>query len=534
MKQRAREPLIIALSVIVGLVLGYFVLPKAANNITSFGSSKRSKLAQKIDYVMGLVDDEYVDKVNMDSLSDKVISAFFAQLDPHSVYLTKEELQKEQEGLDGGFEGIGIQFRIIEDTIAVIQPVSGGPSIKAGVMAGDRIVTINGKNETGKSLNNEKVMHLLKGAKGTSVKLGIKREGSKGLLAFDIKRDVIPTYSVDYHGMISSGVGYIRLSQFSQTTADEVHSALKDLLNHGMKELVFDLRGNGGGYLDQAYKVADEFLTDGDLIVYTQGRKRKREDFIATNYGLFEKGKLVVLIDEFSASASEIFAGAMQDNDRAMIIGRRTFGKGLVQEQKVMPDGSAVRITVARYFTPSGRCIQRPYIMGDPDDYFAQFVQRYSTMAKGEKDTIIHNAKNRFKTKKGRVVYGGGGIEPDIELPYYNYKKSPYYTALLKRGLLYRFCFAYVDKHRASFAQYRTGEQYIKGFNVNNALYASMQAYAEQNGASKSMDKGGDKTDIQKLMKAYIAQSLYNDKYYYTLFMPLDEDVNNAIKYIKK
>jgi len=532
MNNRARTPLVIAISIIFGILLGYFVLPKEGSG-SSFVSSKKTNLAQKFSYIMDLINDEYVDEVNIDSLSDKFILTFFQQLDPHSTYLTASSFKEEQESLNGGFEGIGVQFRIIEDTIVVIQPVSGGPSIKAGIMAGDRIVTIDDKIKAGKKIANDDVMKLLKGEKGTIVKLGIKRDGIAKLIPFIIKRDVIPTYSVEYHGMIDSKTGYIRLTQFSQTTAEEVNKALRDLKNKGMQQLVFDLRGNGGGYLDQAYQVADEFLGKGELVVFTKGRKRDREDLIATEGGLFEKGKLIILIDELSASASEILSGAMQDNDRAMIIGRRTFGKGLVQEQKMLPDGSAVRITVARYYTPSGRCIQRPYILGNPDQYFDDFIQRYANMGKGDKDTIAHPDSLRFRTKKGRFVYGGGGIEPDIELPYYNYKKSAYYSQLLKKGLLYKYCFDYVDKHRNSFKQYISGDDFIKYFNVNEAMFKDMTLYAEKNGVSKKLSMGTDKKEIQLLMKAYIAQSLYDDKYYYSIFLQLDEDLQKALPYFK-
>lgn len=298
-----------------------------------------------------------------------------------------------------------------------------------------------------------------------------------------------------------------------------------------MKQLVFDLRGNGGGYLEQAYKVADQFLPLGDLIVYTEGRRRDRSDLVATEGGLFERGKLIILIDELSASASEIVSGAMQDNDRAMIVGRRTFGKGLVQEQKLLPDGSAIRLTVSRYYTPSGRSIQRPYISGDPDQYFEDFIQRYANMSKGDKDTISHPDSLKFKTKKGRIVYGGGGIEPDIELPYYNYKKSEFYSQLLKKGLLYKFCFDYVDKHRNSFKQYYRGEDFIKEFNVSEAMFQQMNQYAEKNGVSTQLPIGNDKKEILQLMKAYIAQSLFEDKYYYSIFLQLDEDLQKALPY---
>lgn len=532
MNNKARTPLIVAISLIFGIVLGYYIIPKEGSD-SKFLSSSKAALASKFAYIIDLIDKEYVDEVDLDSISDTFIASFLQQLDPHTTYLTAEQFKAEQESLQGGFDGIGVQFRIIEDTIVVIQPVKGGPSIKAGVMAGDRIVTVNDSNWAGRKIENADVMRILKGKKGTEVKLGVKREGVAKLIPFIVKRDEIPTFSVDYSGMIDAKTGYIRLSQFSQTTDQEVSDALRSLKSKGMKQLVFDLRGNGGGYLEQAYKVADQFLPADDLVVYTKGRKRDRYDMVATSGGLFEQGKLIILIDELSASASEIVSGAVQDNDRGMVIGRRTFGKGLVQEQKVLPDGSAVRITVSRYYTPSGRSIQRHYVSGDPDQYFEDFIQRYATMSKGDKDTIAHPDSLKFTTKKGRIVYGGGGIEPDIELPYYNYKKSEYYSELLKKGLLYKFCFDYIDKNRNNFKQYYTGDDFIKNFNVSETLFNEMKQYAAKNGVSNNLQIGNDKKEILLLMKAYIAQSLFEDKYYYSIFLQLDEDLQKALPYFE-
>lgn len=319
---------------------------------------------------MELVKTQYVDDVNTDSLQDIAIKSFLEVLDPHSVYMTKEEIAKENENLQGNFDGIGVQFRIIEDTIVVIQPIVQGPAFKVGIMAGDRIVEVDGKKVCGNGITNEDVFKLLKGKRGTKVKLGIKRSNIDKLLHFTVKRDKIPIHSVDYSGMLNSNTGYIKLSQFSANSHTEVSSALISLKNSGMTQLIFDLRGNGGGYLDQAINIADEFLSDGELIVFTKGRAKGRNDYFASSKGNFESGKIVVLIDEVSASASEIVAGALQDNDRGYIVGRRTFGKGLVQEQKELSDGSVLRLTVSRYYTPSGRCIQRPYTMGDNEKYY--------------------------------------------------------------------------------------------------------------------------------------------------------------------
>ena len=526
MNSRSRTPLIISISLVIGIIIGFFMVP-------SGNSKEYSVQSGKMAYILSLIDAQYVDKVDMDSLEDEAIRSFLADLDPHSVYMTAEEIKKENEGLQGNFDGIGVQFRIIEDTIVVVQPIVQGPSHKAGIMAGDRIVEVDDSIVCGKGITNEDVFKLLKGKKGTKVKLGIKRHNIEKTLNFTIKRDAIPIHSVDYSGMIDNSTGYIKLSQFSANSYQEVHSALVKLKGQGMKQLVFDLRGNGGGYLDQAVKIADEFLVDKDLIVFTNGRYRGRNDYFATNKGVFEEGKIIVLIDEIAASASEIVAGALQDNDRGMIIGRRTFGKGLVQEQKELPDGSALRLTVSRYYTPSGRCIQRPYISGDPEKYYTDFIERYVNMEK-HTDTISHADSLTYKTKKGRIVYGGGGIEPDVELPYYVYKKSDYYSTLLKKGLIYKFCFDHIDRNRKAFKQYKDGADFLNKFSVTENLLQEMLSFATEQKVEKENLSDTESSEIKQLMKSYIAQNLYGDEYFYPLFLLVDEDVQKALPYFKK
>ncbi|MEE1096799.1 MAG: S41 family peptidase [Bacteroidales bacterium] len=526
MNSRSRTPLIISISLVIGIIIGFFMVP-------SGNSKEYSVQSGKMAYILSLINAQYVDKVDMDSLENEAIRSFLADLDPHSVYMTAEEIKKENEGLQGNFDGIGVQFRIIEDTIVVVQPIVQGPSHKAGIMAGDRIVEVDDSIVCGKGITNEDVFKLLKGKKGTKVKLGIKRHNIEKTLSFTIKRDAIPIHSVDYSGMIDNSTGYIKLSQFSANSYQEVHSALVKLKGQGMKQLVFDLRGNGGGYLDQAVKIADEFLVDKDLIVFTNGRYRGRNDYFATNKGVFEEGKIIVLIDEIAASASEIVAGALQDNDRGMLIGRRTFGKGLVQEQKELPDGSALRLTVSRYYTPSGRCIQRPYISGDPEKYYTDFIERYVNMEK-HTDTISHADSLKYKTKKGRIVYGGGGIEPDVELPYYVYKKSDYYSTLLKKGLIYKFCFDHIDRNRKAFKQYKDGADFLNKFSVTENLLQEMLSFATEQKVEKENLSDTESSEIKQLMKSYIAQNLYGDEYFYPLFLLVDEDVQKALPYFKK
>lgn len=487
----------------------------------------------KLDHVVELVKTQYVDDVNTDSLQDIAIKSFLEVLDPHSVYMTKEEIAKENENLQGNFDGIGVQFRIIEDTIVVIQPIVQGPAFKVGIMAGDRIVEVDGKKVCGNGITNEDVFKLLKGKRGTKVKLGIKRSNIDKLLLFTVKRDKIPIHSVDYSGMLNSNTGYIKLSQFSANSHTEVSSALISLKNNGMTQLIFDLRGNGGGYLDQAINIADEFLSDGELIVFTKGRAKGRNDYFASSKGNFEKGKVIVLIDEISASASEIVAGALQDNDRGYIVGRRTFGKGLVQEQKELSDGSVLRLTVSRYYTPSGRCIQRPYTMGDNEKYYMDFIERYTDM-ENDVDTISHADSLKYKTKKGRIVYGGGGIEPDKELPYNLYKRSESYTALIAKGLIYKYCFDYLDKNREVFKQYANGGDFLDTFVISQDFYKKMITFAQSQDVNTNGITNGEQKEIKLLMKSYLAQNLYGDEYFYKLYLQIDKDIQKVLNLISK
>ncbi len=508
---------------VLGLVVGS-VIPKMSD-------SSAVGFSDKLNYVINLISNQYVDEVDRDSLTNKAISLLLDELDPHSVYLTKEEVQKENESLRGNFDGIGVQFRIVEDSVVVVRTIKGGPSEKVGIMAGDRIVKVDGRKLT--KITNDTVLHYLKGRRGSKVKLGVYRRGVKNLIDFVVTRDKIETKAVAYFGMLDKKTGYIKLDEFSANSSAEVHNALQSLNNQGMQELVFDLRGNGGGFLDQAINIADEFITRGDLIVYTQGKNRPRKDFYATNGGLFESGKLIVLIDELSASASEIVSGCIQDNDRGTIIGRRTFGKGLVQEQKELPDQSAIRLTVARYYTPSGRCIQRPYVNGDAEKYYEDFIERYNNM-ESNTDTISHDDKYKYKTKLGRIVYGGGGIEPDINLPFSYTKYSDYYKDLIRQGFIFKYCFEYVDKNRKSFSKYSDGEDFVKHYSVTNAELNNMLLYAQNDGLQKQTLSSSEQQEIKQLMKAYIAQNLYEDKYFYSIYVTLDKELLSAMARTRK
>lgn len=526
MKNKARLPIIVAVSAVVGILLGVFVIHPSHNSIGSL-AVRSGNLGYKFQSVLDLIANEYVEDVSIDSVSDETLRLLMKQLDPHSSYLTAEELAQESETMLGSFEGIGIQFRIVEDTITVIQTIQGGPSKKVGLMPGDRIVTVNDTLRVGKDVTNENVLKWLKGPKGSKVKLGIVRHPMKKVLSFSVVRDVIPTHSVVCSIMLDQRTGYIKLTRFSATTHKELVNSILSLQDLGMEQLVLDLRGNGGGYLDQAIKVCNEFLPAGDQIVYTKDKKKILSEYSADDIGCFQKGKLFVMIDEYSASASEIVSGALQDNDRAMILGRRTFGKGLVQEQRELFDGSAIRLTIAKYYIPSGRCIQRPYSRGNPEEYYENFLLRYQSGEFEGKDSVSYTDTTVYKTKKGRIVHGGGGIEPDVFIPYEKMENDPLYYDLLRKGILYKYCFQYTDKHRSALKTYRTGRDFISNFQISGLMEQDMLKYAKEQGIDirKSMLEK-HRTEVKILMKAYIAQNLYEaEDVFYEIYLPIDPDM---------
>ncbi|MCB0402125.1 MAG: S41 family peptidase, partial [Flavobacteriales bacterium] len=423
---------------VAGLLFAQYA---SAQYVQSEGSKKFDALMQYINYA-------YVDSTDESKMVEDAIVAVLKELDPHSVYIPKKELEKMNEPLVGNFEGIGIQFNILKDTLIVVSPISGGPSEKVGLLAGDKIVEVDGENIAGIGLQNSDVQKKLRGKKGTKVNVGIKRRGSKSTLNFTITRDKIPIFSVDAAYMATPDIGYIKINRFANNTIDEFREGMAKLKEQNMKHLIIDLRGNGGGYLKTAIQLADELLEDRKLIVYTEGLKNPKQEYYTTSKGGFEKGKLVILIDEGSASASEIVSGAIQDYDRGLIIGRRSFGKGLVQKPFSLPDGSAVRLTVARYHTPSGRCIQRPYDEGK-EAYYKEFSRRFENGEYLSEDSINFPDSLRYKTlNSNRVVYGGGGIMPDVFVPIDTSMNSTYFNKVNRKGLFSEFTLTYVDKHR--------------------------------------------------------------------------------------
>ncbi len=531
-KYRVYLPIVFALIMILGMWAGLKLSPQ--NNVHGGMFAPAGDRYNKVSDLMGYILSNYVDSVSKEELTEDAIQGILEDLDPHSQYITADVLSEVNEDLMGNFEGIGIQFRMESDTITVIQTIPDGPSEKVGLLAGDRIVKVGDSLVAGTGLNSDGAIKLLKGPRSTEVNISVYRRGINELLDFTIVRDVIPTFSVDVAYMAADTIGYIKVSKFSATTYEEFSAALNALIHKGMKSLILDLRGNTGGYLYEATQMADEFLEAEKLIVYTEGNNRPRSYAYATKKGMFQDYNLIVLINEGSASASEIIAGAIQDNDRGMIIGRRSFGKGLVQEQLNLPDGSAVRLTISRYYTPTGRCIQRSYENGT-EDYYDSFYERFHNGEIQSADSIHFDDSLKFTTPGGRTVYGGGGIMPDIYVPYDSKDYPAYYNIMLDRGLIFQFAFKYTDTHRDELARYATFNDFDDGFNISNAMFNNFLDYTEDMGVEK--DREGirkSKSRIKILMKAFIARNLYDDDGFYPIYHRIDETFLRAIEYLEK
>lgn len=467
-------PLILAMCVIVGILIGTFYANHFSGNrlnVINSGSNKLSNL-------LHIIDDQYVDTININDVVEKAIPQILAELDPHSVYITAKDAEVASDDLKGSFYGIGIEFLINNDTISVQNVIAGGPAQKAGLLAGDKIVTIDGKPFVGKECTNEEAMHRLKGPDKSTVTVGIKRYGSKEVKNYTITRGEVKTKSISATYMLNEKTGYIRIKNFGENTYAEMLVSLAQLANDGFESLVIDLRDNTGGYLEAAVQMANEFLPKDRLIVYTQGRKSARQNYNSDGRGTYQHLPLVVLINENSASASEIFAGAMQDNDRATIVGRRSFGKGLVQQQIAFPDGSMVRLTIARYYTPSGRCIQKPYSAGETKDYEKDIVERYQHGEFFSKDSIKHEGP-AYHTVSGRTVYGGGGITPDIFIPEDTTDVTSYYRAASMTGLIMQFALTYTDENRLKLNSFREMQE-LADYLVKQNLVDKFATYADK------------------------------------------------------
>lgn len=466
------------------------------------------------------VSSDYVDTVNPNRLVDEAIGSILEKLDPHSIYISKEDVQAMNEPLEGNFEGIGVEFNIMDDTLMVVNPIPSGPSQKVGIIAGDRIVQIDGKNIANIGLKTTDVHKYLRGPKGTKVNIMVKRKGIADLIEFKIIRDKIPIFSIDAAYMVDTRIGYIKINRFAVTTDQEFNEALRKLKEKKMKDLIIDLRGNGGGMLNSAVYIADHFLEKGREIVYTEGRNSPKTDFLATDDGEMTKGRLVIMIDEGSASASEILAGAIQDWDRGIIIGRRSFGKGLVQNQMPLPDGSMIRLTVARYYTPTGRLIQRPYNDGNLEKYYKDINDRYSKGELFHSDSIKLPDSLKFKTlAKNKIVYGGGGIMPDIFVALDTSFYSNYYGKMVRAGLIYQFVLTWVDSNRAQLTKdYTNFEKFNKRFQVSDQMIEELVAAAEKQKIPR--DPQGLNTSIvelRKQIKGLVAQSLFNTSQYFEI-----------------
>ena len=486
----------------------------------------------KVDHLLTLMQNAYVDSLDMDSITDIAMQDLVRKLDPHSAYIPKKDIELVNSELAGSFSGIGVQFHIQNDTVHVVAVISGGPAQGTGLLAGDKIIEVNDSSFTGKGINNERVMHTLRGPKGTKVTIGVRRSGSDEIYHYTITRGDIPVKSVDAKFLIGDKIGFVRVNKFGETTYAEFIQAMAELKSKGATSYIVDLRENTGGFMEQAIRMANEFLQAGDLIVYSQGRAYPKYEARANGTGRFKDVPLVVLIDNFSASASEIFAGAMQDNDRATIIGRRSFGKGLVQQQMPFADGSAIRLTVARYYTPSGRCIQKPYTLGDQEQYEKDFVDRLESGELFSADSIHISDSTVYYTKQGRVVRGGGGIMPDIFVGRDTTLNSPWFNICSNRAYTYQFAYNYTDKHRKELEQYKNWE----ALELHLLKADWVQEFVDFAGAKgvepNEKEIAKSRPLLVRVINAYIVRDILGDEGFFPLFERDDDISKKAVNYL--
>ncbi|MEZ5000740.1 MAG: S41 family peptidase [Bacteroidales bacterium] len=521
-------PLVIAISVIAGIIIGLRM--PGGKGSTSLAVMPR---ADKVGRILDVIEAKYVDTVDREKLVEDIIPVMLHNLDPHSIYIPAKDLTAMNEPLQGNFEGIGVSFNMLTDTVFIISTIPGGPSEKVGVMAGDKIIYIGDSLVAGQNLPDESIISMLKGPRGTDVDIRVLRKGVEDLIPFTINRDKIPIYSVDVSYMVNDDIGFVKITRFSLTTYDEFMEAVGKLKAMGMTKLILDLRSNPGGVMDPAIRISDEFLEDGKLIVYTEGRASRREDMISTARGIFTDGDLVILVDEMSASGSEILAGAIQDNDRGTIIGRRTFGKGLVQEPVMFNDGSAMRLTIARYYTPTGRSIQRSYSNGF-DEYYSDLNERFARGEFWEADSIHFADSLKFVTPGGRVVYGGGGIMPDLFVPADSSGMSGYFMRIRNAGLIYRYALRYSDENRETLQQI-TNIKELRNYLDRQDLLGSFTRFATENGVK--YDGWGIKASgdiILTQLKAYIGRNTLDNDGFYPIWQDLDTTLKKAIEYLEK
>lgn len=523
-KKQIFLPVLLAAILITGLASGRYLTRK------TYKQDELQPVVSKLNSMLDFIESEYVDSISKEEIVEKAIPEILKELDPHSQYIPAKDLQSMNEPLEGNFDGIGVQFNIQDDTVVIVGVIQGGPSEKIGLLAGDRIIRVNDTLFAGVKITNEKVVKKLKGKKGTKVNVKIRRKHEKDLLSFDITRDQIPLYSVDASFIISDDIGYIKISKFAKTTQFEFRRAVTKLRKKGMKKVILDLRGNGGGYLDAAIKLADEFLDNKKLIVFTKGKARPKTPYYSTSFGFCQEMDVAVLIDEYSASASEIFAGALQDNDKGVIIGRRSFGKGLVQEPVVFDDGSELRLTISRYYTPTGRCIQKPY-NDDLSEYYHDINNRISNGELENADSSKFADSLRFKTPGGHTVYGGGGIMPDIFVPFDTSGYTPYLNNILKKGLVSRFAFQYVDNNRSKLKEIPDVDELLKYLDRHNVLN-EFTGYAGKNGVpAVQADKSAKMLKVQ--LYAFVARNIFDDNGFYPIYLSTDNTTKKAIEVLK-
>ncbi|MCM1483043.1 MAG: S41 family peptidase [Muribaculaceae bacterium] len=513
----------IALSLII--LLATAVLHVSAQHFTP---------VQKLQFAEKIIENFYVDSVKPDHIVEEAIVAMLKTLDPHSAYSNPEETRELNEPLQGNFSGIGIQFNMATDTVYVIQTIAGGPSERVGILAGDRIIAANDTVLAGRKMRNTEVMKHLRGPKGSKVKLSVMRKGVKEPIEFIVTRDDIPIYSVDASYMAAPGVGYIRISRFAESTPQEVAEAMAALRREGMTDLIIDLEDNGGGYMSAATDLAEMFLNKGDLLVYTKGLNNNPAYFRAEKNGAMGKGRVVVMVNQYSASASEILSGALQDHDRGIVVGRRTFGKGLVQRPFPMPDGSMIRLTVSRYYTPSGRCIQKSYGEGE-EEYHKDILHRYENGELSSADSIHNDTRELFYTLRNhRPVYGGGGITPDLFVPVDTTGYSDYYRDLIAKGVVVKYVMKYIDDNRGRvLSKYPTTESFIKSYDITPDMVREVVTMAEADGVKPNEEQLRiSMKPLTTAMKALIGRDLYDDGMYYRVYNEINPVYREALRVI--
>ena len=521
-------PVIIAASIALGIFIGNHYLSISTGKFRSYASGN------KINAILDIIDEQYVETVNMSQLVEGAIPKIFSELDPHSGYIPAADAQMVNEELEGSFSGIGVSFNLQTDTILVISVIPGGPSEKAGLLAGDRIITINDSLFAGNNSSQGKIMKTLRGAKNSVVKLGIKRSTSQDLLYFNVTRGDVPVNSVDVAYVVREGVGYIKVNKFARTTYNEFITAIAKLKQQNCKSFIIDLRGNTGGYMDAAINMINEFMANGRLIVYTEGKAFPRNDVYANGTGTCQDAPIVVLTDEFSGSASEIFAGAIQDNDRGLIIGRRTYGKGLVQSQIPLSDGSALRLTIARYYTPSGRCIQKDYELGKTDEYDQDLFNRFMHGEFDSADSIKINNSLKYQTSLGRTVYGGGGIMPDIFIPRDTSGVTSYFSNVINSGVLNLFTLEYSDNNREKLSSFKTYQE-LYNYLKKQPLLDKFTNYAVSKGIRKRVTLINISAKlIENQLHSYIVRNFFNDEGFYPIFLKDDVTLLKAVEVIEQ